>query len=72
MAEAVANVARRVNETVEEGKDCLGKTELFLSILISLVLCIFLYFLYEKNGEMQSQWHHHICTYPREHPVHAI
>lgn len=25
MAEAVANVARRVNATVEEGKDYLGK-----------------------------------------------
>lgn len=28
MAEAVANVARRVNATVEEGKDYLGKNSL--------------------------------------------
>lgn len=28
MAEAVANVARRINATVEEGKDSLGKTNL--------------------------------------------
>ena len=59
MAEAVANVARRVNETVEEGKDCLGKTELFLSIRISLVFstffCIFCMRIMVKYKD--SEWH---------------
>lgn len=36
MAEAVANVARRVNATVEEGKDYLGKNPLFFLLYVRL------------------------------------
>lgn len=36
MAEAVANVARRVNATVEEGKDYLGKNLLLYLIFFLL------------------------------------
>lgn len=39
MAEAVANVARRVNATVEEGKDYLGKNPLFFLLYVRLKLC---------------------------------
>lgn len=38
MAEAVANVARRVNATVEEGKDYLGKNPLFFLLYVRLKL----------------------------------
>lgn len=37
MAEAVANVARRINATVEEGKDYLGKNLSLLGLVISIV-----------------------------------
>lgn len=37
MAEAVANVARRINATVEEGKDYLGKNPPLLDLVISIV-----------------------------------
>lgn len=45
MAEAVANVARRVNATVEEGKDCLGKRESF----VFFFLCVLLIFIQFPN-----------------------
>lgn len=37
MAEAVAKVARRINATVEEGKDYLGKNPSLLDLVISIV-----------------------------------
>lgn len=44
MAEAVANVARRINATVEEGKDYLGKKpllDLVISIVFHFIYCSF-------------------------------
>lgn len=45
MAEAVANVARRINATVEEGKDYLGKdpshSDLVIPIVFHFIYCSF-------------------------------
>lgn len=62
MAEAVANVARRINATVEEGKDSLGKTpcthlSLSLSLAHSALIqyCDYCYFRFHQQVVTEAQ-----------------